>query len=66
MNDMHTYPYKYGELTVLARQLAEFVKGDYMSRIDRDGCAPYTETITYDKAKRVLKLLEDHANRRAS
>ena len=66
MNDMHTYPYKYGELKVLAQWLAEDVKRDHNRRATENRQSPYSEVLTYDKAKRVLKLLEDQANRSAS
>ena len=43
MNDMHTYPYKYGELKVLAQWLAEDVKRDYNRRAKENRQAPYSE-----------------------
>ena len=57
------YPFKYGELKAIARQLAEQVKEDHMRRVKDHGSTPYFDVMTYDKAKRLLALLEEQENR---
>ena len=57
------YPYKYGELKILAQQLAQQVKEDHMRRIKDYGSTPYVDSMTYDKAKRLLALIEEQKNR---
>jgi len=61
-NENATYPYKYGELKVLAQSLAEDVKINHHLR-SKNESVPYLETIAYDKAKRVLQLLEEQGIR---
>lgn len=63
MTEKATYPFKYGELRILAEQLAQQVKEDHMFRLDRDSHTTYGESMTYDKAKRVLALLEEQEAR---
>lgn len=63
MSEKTTYPFKYGELMILAQQLAEQVKEDHKFRLDRDSHTTYGESMTYDKAKRVLALLEEQEAR---
>ena len=63
MSEKTTYPFKYGELRILAQQLAEQVKEDHKFRLDRDSQTTYGESMTYDKAKRVLALLEEQGAR---
>ena len=58
-NENATYPYKYGELKVLAQLLAKQVKEDHIRRVKEYGSTPYSEVITYDKAKTLLALLEE-------
>ncbi len=58
------YPFKYGELKIIAQQLAQQVKEDHKFRIDRDSHTTYGESMTYDKAKRLLALIEEQENRR--
>ena len=62
MSEKKTYPYKYGELKVLAESLAEDVKRDYNRRSSYEA-VPYSEVITYDKAKTLLALLEEQGIR---
>ena len=57
------YPYKYGELKIVAQQLAEQVKEDHHRRVKDYGSTPYFDVMTYDKAKRLLALIEDQENR---
>ena len=57
------YPYKYGELKILAQQLAQQVKEDHMRRIKDYGSTPYVDSMTYDKAKRLLALIEEQESR---
>ena len=62
-NENARYPYKYGELKIVAQQLAEQVKEDHMRRVKEYGSTPYFDVMTYDKAKRLLALIEDQENR---
>lgn len=63
MTEKTTYPFKYGELRILAEQLAQQVKEDHMFRLDRYGHTTYGESMTYDKAKTLLALLEEQEDR---
>ena len=63
MSEKTAYSFKYGELYVLAKQLAEQVKEDHMRRVKDYGSTPYFDVITYDKAKSLLALIEDQENR---
>ena len=63
MSEKTTYPFKYGELRILAEQLAQQVKEDHMFKLDRDSYTTYGESMTYDKAKRLLALIEEQENR---
>ena len=63
MSEKKTYPYKYGELKVLVQILAEDVMRDHNRRSREYGTTPYSDVMTYDRAKRVLKLLEEQGMR---
>lgn len=63
MSEKTAYSFKYGELYVIAKQLAEQVKEDHMRRVKDYGSTPYFDVMTYDKAKRLLALIEDQENR---
>ena len=63
MTEKTAYSFKYGELYIIAKQLAEQVKEDHMRRVKDYGSTPYFDVMTYDKAKRLLALIEDQENR---
>lgn len=63
MSDKTAYSFKYGELYIIAKQLAEQVKEDHMRRVKDYGSTPYFDVMTYDKAKRLLALIEDQESR---
>lgn len=63
MTEKATYSFKYGELYIIAKQLAEQVKEDHMRRVKDYGSTPYFDVMTYDKAKRLLALIEDQEAR---
>ena len=56
-----TYAYKYGELTVLARILAEEVKEDI--RLSAKGPHGFSKKLMFARANAVLELLEEQAKR---
>ena len=63
MTEKTAYSFKYGELYIIAKQLAEQVKEDHMRRVKDYGSTPYFDVMTYDKAKRLLALIEDQESR---
>jgi len=61
MSIENTHAYKYGELTVLARILAEEVKEDI--RLSHKGPYSLTKKLMFARANAVLELLETHEKR---
>ena len=61
MSIENTHAYKYGELTVLARILAEEVKEDI--RLSHKGPYGFSKKLMFARANAALELLETHEKR---
>jgi len=61
MSIENTHAFKYGELTVLARILAEEVKEDI--RLSHKGPYGFSKKLMFARANAVLELLETHEKR---
>lgn len=57
--EKHEYAYMYGEMSVVAEQLADFVLFESNSRNQ----STQLQTAVLDRARSVHKLLRDHENR---
>jgi len=56
-----TYPFKYGELIVLAQSLAHTVKEDI--RLDANGPYAFAHKLALSKANAIQELIAEHEKR---